>query len=107
MYFGKCRTIRAEVFATLPESLRMKGRANGKGGSRRCRLRPLFVGLVLHFAGGVLGRLRGLCCLCVLVRVAVVDAVGSGGPNVVPADDPPIAQCIAEELASGAVPRGH
>jgi GT2 family glycosyltransferase/sugar lactone lactonase YvrE len=23
------------------------------------------------------------------------DAVGSGGPNVVPADDPPIAQCIA------------
>src|SRR4029078_4608186 len=30
-----------------------------------------------------------------LQRFVTWDVVGSGGPNVVPADDPPMAQCIA------------
>src|SRR4029079_2680634 len=37
-------------------------------------------------------------CLPFLIQPFLTsDVVGSGGPNVVPADDPPMAQCIARE----------
>lgn len=37
MYLAKCRTIQAEVFATLPEELRMKGRANARTAGQKAQ----------------------------------------------------------------------